>query len=253
MGSNPARPTKGLKVFMDARMPVTHKEGDRYPLGPPYILSFMLKHIENLKWVGVLSLEDADVLAQYGHSANILEFGSGGSTLIFAQVANNVVSIETHSDWIQAVEERLQLVPNPCPVSILSYEYVRDLADISQFYDVVFVDGLTHKRADFALAAWSSLKTGGVMLFHDTKRSPYIDHVLTVAGVKLLEIESAFFNVAASNGRASNITVIKKRDSIPPADDFQNPESVRELWTFGKLEYNKQIIENKLYQYKPPA
>ena len=28
----------GLKVFMDARMPVTHKEGDRYPLGPPYIL-----------------------------------------------------------------------------------------------------------------------------------------------------------------------------------------------------------------------
>ena len=28
-------PISGLKVFMDARMPVTHKEGDRYPLGPP--------------------------------------------------------------------------------------------------------------------------------------------------------------------------------------------------------------------------
>ena len=25
----------GLKVFMDARQPVTLKEGDRYPLGPP--------------------------------------------------------------------------------------------------------------------------------------------------------------------------------------------------------------------------
>ena len=25
----------GFKVFMDARMPVTHKEGDRYPLRPP--------------------------------------------------------------------------------------------------------------------------------------------------------------------------------------------------------------------------
>jgi hypothetical protein len=24
-------------VFMDARMLVTHKEGDRYPLEPPYI------------------------------------------------------------------------------------------------------------------------------------------------------------------------------------------------------------------------
>ena len=29
---------EGLKVFMDARMPVTHKEGDRYPLGPPSLL-----------------------------------------------------------------------------------------------------------------------------------------------------------------------------------------------------------------------
>ncbi len=25
----------GFKVFMDARMPVTHEEGDRYPLRPP--------------------------------------------------------------------------------------------------------------------------------------------------------------------------------------------------------------------------
>ena len=28
----------GLKVFMDAYMPVTHEEGDRYPLGPPRIM-----------------------------------------------------------------------------------------------------------------------------------------------------------------------------------------------------------------------
>ena len=26
----------GLKVFTDARMPVTHEEGDRYPLRPPF-------------------------------------------------------------------------------------------------------------------------------------------------------------------------------------------------------------------------
>ena len=35
-GSSPASRTKfGLKVFMDAREPVTLEEGDRYPLGPP--------------------------------------------------------------------------------------------------------------------------------------------------------------------------------------------------------------------------
>ena len=29
----------GLKVFMDAYMPVTHEERDRYPLGPPSFVS----------------------------------------------------------------------------------------------------------------------------------------------------------------------------------------------------------------------
>ncbi len=39
-GSNPCLSTKfGLKVFMDAHQPVTLKEGDRYPLGPPRIIS----------------------------------------------------------------------------------------------------------------------------------------------------------------------------------------------------------------------
>ena len=34
----------GLKVFMDAHMPVTHEEGDRYPLGPPRIYSAESEH-----------------------------------------------------------------------------------------------------------------------------------------------------------------------------------------------------------------
>lgn len=29
---------------MDARMPVTHEEGDRYPYGPPYILIKVSHH-----------------------------------------------------------------------------------------------------------------------------------------------------------------------------------------------------------------
>jgi len=32
----------GLKVFMDAHQPVTLKEGDRYPLGPPNKLIIFL-------------------------------------------------------------------------------------------------------------------------------------------------------------------------------------------------------------------
>ena len=47
-------PNIGLKVFMDARMPVTHKEGDRYPLGPPnynggVFLQVFVFHLRTLK------------------------------------------------------------------------------------------------------------------------------------------------------------------------------------------------------------
>ena len=38
----------GLKVFMDARMLVTHKEGDRYPLGPPNDIYSMIHIIKTI-------------------------------------------------------------------------------------------------------------------------------------------------------------------------------------------------------------
>jgi hypothetical protein len=35
----------GFKVFMDARMPVTHEEGDRYPLRPPEQMEMFAKAV----------------------------------------------------------------------------------------------------------------------------------------------------------------------------------------------------------------
>ena len=52
-GSTPlAAPNLGLKVFMDAHQPVTLKEGDRYPLGPPRTFCFVRRYSdpEDEKW-----------------------------------------------------------------------------------------------------------------------------------------------------------------------------------------------------------
>jgi hypothetical protein len=35
----------GLKVFMDAHQPVTLKEGDRYPLGPPSFVKVLASEV----------------------------------------------------------------------------------------------------------------------------------------------------------------------------------------------------------------
>ena len=52
----------GLKVFMDAHQPVTLKEGDRYPLGPPYKNTLLLidKPVINLIWTGVSTWRSKD-------------------------------------------------------------------------------------------------------------------------------------------------------------------------------------------------
>lgn len=44
-------PVFGLKVFMDARMPVTHEEGDRYPLRPPRMHTVALRYGRKCLWM----------------------------------------------------------------------------------------------------------------------------------------------------------------------------------------------------------
>ena len=51
IGSIPITSTMfGLKVFMDARQPVTLKEGDRYPLGPPDLSACNVNLVDGLVW-----------------------------------------------------------------------------------------------------------------------------------------------------------------------------------------------------------
>lgn len=64
-----------------------------------------LKYLPGLRWVGSLSIQDADLLAYHGYNSDsVLEFGVGGSTLIFGQTSRRVVSVDTsgdYSSWMQ--------------------------------------------------------------------------------------------------------------------------------------------------------
>ena len=61
----------GFKVFMDARMPVTHEEGDRYPLEPPvlgffqqYIISLLMKRKRILLFYASLAQRQSNALTR---------------------------------------------------------------------------------------------------------------------------------------------------------------------------------------------
>lgn len=185
-----------------------------------------MKTYSNLKgiaFVGDLSLEDADLLAYYGYqSRNILEFGSGGSTQIFAQCGPEVlVSVETDINWIEKTKNRISGVLGAVHPEFVSYGDHPE-----KQYDLIFVDGVDDRRRDFAINTWKLLSNDGVMLFHDTRRFPDFANAAWVAQlhhneIKLIEV----------NANDSNMTIIHKKPHQPYVN--WNESEGKPLWAYG--------------------
>ena len=128
-------------------------------------------------------------LLSYGLRIDVLEWGSGGSTVYFTQFLKNKgiaytwTSIEYSKVWYEKISSILKDDKN---VSIVLFdvgntnvkqpdipmnEYVVYPSTIGKKYDVILVDG--RKRRRCLLEASKMLKPGGVVLLHDARRAHY--------------------------------------------------------------------------------
>ena len=176
-----------------------------------------------LRFVGDLSIQDARILDQYAACNDVLEFGAGGSTQIFAQRAESVVSVETDPAWIERTQTNLAVIENAVPVRFVPY----DLFTYNDSYDVIFVDGIPSKRLDFAERAWSCLKPGGCMIFHDTRRFEYFKEAAWIMQLHFDEISRVDINKDESN-----MTVIGKRINPLPYENWNETED-KPRWAYG--------------------
>lgn len=173
----------------------------------------------SMEFVGDLSIEDSKVLEKYAESADsILEFGVGGSTQIFAQCRPELlVCVETDPTWANVVLAKVARdFPKATTPLMLHYT--------NQFYqkfDLIFVDGVDHKRLDFAINAWDSLKGGGVMLFHDTRRPQDLNNVFELAKRYGDEVSRIIVNCAESN-----TTVVTKREAKLLYENWNHAEGL---------------------------
>lgn len=199
----------------------------------------MHKNLQNIKFIGDLSLEDADVLAGYAQNADsILEFGSGGSTQIFAQFkASTVVSVETDTDWIDITQKRLKQINK-------EVEFVPYTTTFNQLFDLIFVDGVDHLRKEFAIETWKYLKSDGVMIFHDTRRFQDFQNAAWVSQLYFNEIKTIDINATASNKVSSNLTVLHKK----PLEQYVNWNDVenKPKWAYGIPDG----IDHPLWEYQ---
>lgn len=127
---------------------------------------------------------------------NVFEYGSGGSSIYFADRGHSLVSVEHDSAWFDLVKARLADYPN---VTLLlekpsaldgvteckyrsrtfaayrssSFErYVRSIEVYPDgYFDLILIDGRCRDRA--LEISWAKLKKGGCVIFDNSERLHY--------------------------------------------------------------------------------
>ena len=184
-----------------------------------------------MKYIGDLSRQDAALLERYARRAqSVLEFGAGGSTQIIAQALSegaSFLSLDTDPTWIATTQENLRRLGVESRCELRRYE---DFTPSAAPFDLIFNDGFSGLRRDFALRCFPLLAIGGAMLFHDTRRPQDIRNVLAIVDVFFEEIEHVHLNESA-DGASSNITVVRKKSREPYVD--WNVAEDRPPWAYG--------------------
>jgi len=127
-----------------------------------------------------------DFLEEFlNNSMTVCEYGSGGSTLFFAQRTATVFSIEDNAQWYDSVSRRinekkisnvtLKLCPFDFknPAGFEQSEYLNAIPD--QRFDVIVVDGSeewTQVRPVCFEKAEKCVKPGGIIIVDDSWRYP---------------------------------------------------------------------------------
>ena len=107
---------------------------------------------------------------------SLFEFGSGYSTLFYAQLVRVVISVEHDRSWLNLMESKM-----PDNVSLIHREedinrvYCRSITEFDREFDVVIVDG--KDRMNCVKQAIRKLSPVGVIILDDTGRKKYIEIV----------------------------------------------------------------------------
>jgi hypothetical protein len=123
-------------------------------------------------------------------SMEVFEFGSGNSTLWWAERVARVTSCEHDAQWFERTRARL---PANASVSHYSLEpdgdYSRAAQAAQQDFDIVVIDG--RDRVNCAKHSLSALKPAGVIVWDNSDRSEFREglDLLTPLGFRSLDFE----------------------------------------------------------------
>jgi predicted O-methyltransferase YrrM len=114
-----------------------------------------------------LAFPAIDYLGKLVPGRRVFEFGSGMSTLWFAERCDKVVSVENNPDWYQRMTEQTKGLRNVQLLFASSKEsYVQAIAEAGGEFGLILIDGLY--RDECIDLARDHLSPGGVVVVDNT-------------------------------------------------------------------------------------
>jgi len=140
---------------------------------------------------------------------DVFEFGSGNSTLWFAERVNTVTAIEHDKDWYNRMQQNL---PKNVKV-ILSHDnkdiYSNELVKLDYHFDIITVDA--NHRNECLFVAPERLKKGGVIILDDSERAEYSPGIISLLEKGFRKID--FHGIASGFIHHKATTVFYKDDN----------------------------------------
>jgi len=103
---------------------------------------------------------------------SVFEYGSGNSTIWYAQRVNNIIAVEHDQEWIKLIQPKL---PENAEVKFkqLDYngEYSKTASNLERKFQIIIVDG--RDRNNCIYQSINALTDDGVFVFDNTQRESY--------------------------------------------------------------------------------
>ena len=124
------------------------------------------KPIYPVEPIPCLSPEAISALEEIVVGKEVLEIGSGGSTLWLAQRVSKLVSLEDDADWYHVVARRIDELDLEADLRLVSTNNIH--TSISGIWDVIFVDPLIQLQRKLSIiASMGHVKGGGWLVADD--------------------------------------------------------------------------------------
>jgi len=142
---------------------------------------------------------------------SVFEYGSGNSTLWWAERARRVVACEHDQSWYARVSSMA-----PANVEVLYVpldvdgRYCRQVKERSEKYDIIVIDG--RDRTNCARHCIKALSKRGVILWDDSQSQRYVDGLNFLKSVGFRSIE--FEGIKALSSCGSTASILYRPDNL---------------------------------------